>query len=317
MRLLLALSASAIVTAGPACTIEPNYLDPDGPRYVCDYTSAEPDPGGPLRVVSYNLAFGRNVPAAIAALETGPLAGADLVLMQEMDAPGVDQIAKALGLRYVYYPASVKHDQDWGNAVLSRWPLVEDHKLLLPYADPFSNSRRIATAARIDIGGREALIYSTHIATPSLGLGARLEQLETIIDDAGDAGVAGHTGDTCDAGVAADAADAADTPDSDDATDAAFAADGDDAADASDLPVLIGGDLNTADPGSAGQVRDLFAGRGFAWASKHATDTGSAFGFDATLDYVFARGLEPQGSGTFAGDSGSDHQPIWVELAPP
>jgi endonuclease/exonuclease/phosphatase family metal-dependent hydrolase len=269
MRLLLALALSA---AGLGCSIEPNYLDPDGPCYFDDLPVMEPEPGGPLRVVSYNLAFGREVETAVGALKTGPLAGADLVLMQEMDRPGVDQIARALDLHYVYCPASKKHGQDWGNAVLSRRPLIDHHKLRLPYADPFSDSRRIAVAAHIDVGGHAVLAYSTHIATPSLGLGARLEQMETIIDDADEEG---------------------------------------------DASVLIGGDLNTADPGSGGQVRDLFAGRDFDWASSHATDTGSAFGRDATLDYVFTRGLEAQDSGTFAGDSGSDHQPIWVELAPP
>lgn len=280
MRLPLALPlALAIALAGPplGCSIEPNYLDPEGPRYAGDHATSEPTPGGPLLVVSYNLAFARDVPAAIAALQTEPLAGADIVLMQEMDGPGVDRIADDLDRRYVYYPASVKHDKDWGNAILSRWPIIEDHKLLLPWADPFSNTRRIAVAARVDVGGDELLVYSTHIATPSLGPGARLDQVEAIIDDADEAG-----------------------------------SDGD-----SDLPALIGGDFNTADPGSAGQVRDLFAGRDYAWASPGATDTGSAFGFDATLDYIFARRLDANDSGTYRGESGSDHQPIWAELAPP
>ncbi len=80
---------------------------------------------------------------------------------------------------------------------------------------------------------------------------------------------------------------------------------------------MIGGDLNTADPGSAEQVKELFADRGYQWASRNATDTASAFGFDATLDYIFARGLEVGDSGTYRGDAGSDHQPIWAELGPP
>lgn len=253
-----------------ACSIEPNYTDPDEPRYACDHTEDEPVLGDVLRAVSYNLAFGREVEAAIAALRTEPLAGADIILMQEMDADGVDAIAVALGLRYVYYPASVKKGRDWGNAILTRWPLRDDRKVLLPWADPYTNSRRIAVTATLEIGAVDLAVYSTHTATPSLGLGARLDQIEAILDDAGDSD-----------------------------------------------PVAIGGDLNTADPGSAGQVRELFDDRGFAWASDDATDTGTAFGSDATLDYVFTRGLSPRRSGTFAGDAGSDHQPIWVELEPP
>jgi len=265
-------AALALAWCLPSCGIEPNYTDPDGPRCAGNHAVAQPPAAGPLLVVSYNLAFGREVPTAIAVLDQPPLADADLVLMQEMDARGVDQIARALALNYVYYPASRKKGQDWGNAVLSRWPIVEDRKLLLPYADPFSNSRRIAVATRVDIGSDEILVYSTHIATPSLGLGARLDQIETILDDA-------------------------------DQTDP-------------ELPALVGGDLNTADPGSGGQVRELFSDHDFTWASHRATDTGTAFGSDATLDYVFARGLTAGDSGTFRGDAGSDHQPIWVELTP-
>ncbi len=266
----LALLAAACLL--PACTIEENYTNPDGPRYVADHTEGEAAPSDAWLVVSYNLAFGDDVPAAIEALDLAPLADADVILMQEMDELGVEAIAAHHRLSYVYYPASNKHGAHWGNAVLSRWPLSRYHKVLLPWADPFSNTRRIAAAASIDAGGRQVLIYSTHIATPSLGLGARLDQIEAILDDA------------------------------------------DAAADGDEAPILIGGDLNTADPGSAGQVKELFADRGYAWASRNATDTGSAFGSDATLDYVFARGLDADDSGTYRGDAGSDHQPIWVEL---
>jgi endonuclease/exonuclease/phosphatase family metal-dependent hydrolase len=252
-----------------ACAIEPNYLDPGGPRHAGDHTGGGSPTGGALRVVSYNLAFGREIDSAIAALQSEPLAGADLILMQEMDADGVERIAAALQLRYVYYPASVKHGRDWGNAILSRWPLLADHKLLLPHADPYTNTRRIAVGARVQVRGRPILVYSTHIATPSLGLGARLDQIQTIVDDAGDVTLA-----------------------------------------------VIGGDFNTGDPGSAGQVLELLRTGRFAWASNGARGSGSRLGYRITLDYVFARGLAASGSGTFQGPAGSDHQPIWVELAP-
>jgi len=259
-----------VLLAATACSIEPNYLDPEGPRFAGDHAVGEPVAGETIRVVSYNLAFGREIEKAIAALGREPLAGADVILMQEMESVGVDEIAAALQLRYVYYPASIKNGRDWGNAILSRWPLGADHKLLLPHADPYSDSRRIAVAAEVELAGRPVLIYSTHTATPTLGLGARLDQLDAILEDAGDAGA-----------------------------------------------TLIGGDLNTADPGSAGQVKETFADHGFAWASDGATDTGSAWGvYDTTLDYVFARELTGLASGAFDGDAGSDHKPIWVELAP-
>jgi endonuclease/exonuclease/phosphatase family metal-dependent hydrolase len=253
------------------CSIDPNYLDPEGPRYAGDHTAGDPELGDRLHVVSYNLRAGLEVETAIAALRSQQLAGADFVLMQEMDPGGVDEIAAALELRYVYYPASVKDGRDWGNAVLSRWPLLDDRKILLPWADPFSNTRRIAVTARVDLASAgELQVYSTHIATASLGLGARLDQVETILDDADAAAVA-----------------------------------------------VIGGDLNTSDPGSVDQTHELFAEHGFAWASDDATGTSSALGFELTLDYVYARELAPEASGTFRGESGSDHQPIWVALGNP
>jgi len=252
------------------CTLEANYLDAVGPRFAGSHAAGPQAPANGLLVVSYNLAFGREVDRAIGALQQPPLAGADLILMQEMDSEGVDRIAAALKLHWVYYPASIKMGRDWGNAILSRWPLSEDRKLLLPHGDPYSNTRRIAVAARADVGGRPVLVYSTHIATPSLGLGARLDQIQKIVDDAAGA-----------------------------------------------MPAVIGGDFNTGDPGSRDQVLEIMRVGRFAWASDHAKDSGSRLGFRITLDYVFARDLAASASGTFGGDAGSDHQPVWVELAAP
>lgn len=258
----------ALLVAG--CSIEPNYLDPEGPRYAGDYIVDTPVAASRFKIVSYNLQLGREVDTAIAILSTGPLASADVIVMQEMRPDGVDRIAAALNLAYVYYPASVKKGGDWGNAVLSRWPLTGDHKVLLPYADPYTNTRRIAVAAHIDVGSG-LLVYSVHTATFSLGLGARLDQAETILLDA-----ATQSG-----------------------------------------PIIIGGDLNTADPGSQDQTTELFADYSFHWISDDATDTASALGIiDLTLDYVFGRGVEPVASATFTGDAGSDHRPIWVEIEP-
>lgn len=177
------------------CALEPNYLDPDGPRHAADHTLAEPAARPELRVVSYNLEHGREVDTAIAVLGAEPLVGADLILMQEMNPEAVDRIARAHALRYVYYPASIKHGQDWGNAILSRWPLHADHKVLLPHADPYSDTRRIAVGADVDLGEIRLRVYSTHIATPPLGLGARLEQVETILEDAASAGAVVLGGD--------------------------------------------------------------------------------------------------------------------------
>lgn len=60
-----------------------------------------------LRIVSFNIKFGRRIDAAIEVLGTGNLRGADVLALQEMDEVGVERIARALKLNYVYYPGSI------------------------------------------------------------------------------------------------------------------------------------------------------------------------------------------------------------------
>jgi endonuclease/exonuclease/phosphatase family metal-dependent hydrolase len=75
------------------------------------------------------------------------LQGADIILLQEMDEAGTEHVARELAHNYVYYPASVPFMQgrNLGNAVLSRWPLTQPHKLLLPYRHLAIRQTRIAT----------------------------------------------------------------------------------------------------------------------------------------------------------------------------
>ena len=54
------------------------------------------------------------------------LANPDIVLLQEMDEAGTAAIADSLGMNWIYYPASVASHHDFGNAILSCWPLEQD-----------------------------------------------------------------------------------------------------------------------------------------------------------------------------------------------
>jgi endonuclease/exonuclease/phosphatase family metal-dependent hydrolase len=88
---------------------------------------------------------------------------------------------------YVYYPGtfSLKTQRDFGNAVLSRWPIVSDAKILLPHVGVFGQLQRTATAATIQVGPAAIRVYSTHLgtlinATPA----SQRAQLQTILDDA-------------------------------------------------------------------------------------------------------------------------------------
>jgi endonuclease/exonuclease/phosphatase family metal-dependent hydrolase len=172
------------------CRTGRNYDDPLGPRYGSAAGDPAPLPGAArdtLRVVSFNIEFSRNVDGAIALLRDSAALAADVVLLQEMTDDGTRRVASALGMGYVYYPA-IHHGragQDFGNAVLSRWPIVDDAKLQLPNRSRYAGTQRIATAATIRVGDDSLRLYSMHLGTVfDIGARARREQFEAILADA-------------------------------------------------------------------------------------------------------------------------------------
>lgn len=138
--------------------------------------------------MSFNIEFAKRIDSAIALLRSDPeLGAADVVLLQEMDAPGARRIAESLGMSFVYYPAIYhkRSKHDFGNAVLSRWPIIEDAKLILPHPSRYAGTHRTATAATIRFGRDTVRVYSTHLGTPLDVRGSRRrEQLGAIIADA-------------------------------------------------------------------------------------------------------------------------------------
>jgi len=175
--LLLAGCASALI-----------YPDPAGPRYGGVAPAAAPTATDSIRVVTFNIAFARGTQQAISLLRSQPgLAGADLVFLQEMDAPSTAAVAESLGLNWVYYPASLHPSthRDFGNAVLSRWPITEDRKMILPHLARGRRTQRIAVAATVRTPGGPVRVYCVHLAT-MIGNGptARREQLDSVLADA-------------------------------------------------------------------------------------------------------------------------------------
>jgi endonuclease/exonuclease/phosphatase family metal-dependent hydrolase len=173
-----------------ACRTGRNYESPTGPRYAGGpgARAAAPGDSATLRIVSFNLEFGLHVDGAIRMLTSDPaLRGADVILLQEMDERGTRQVADALGLWYVYFPAifHLRTGRKFGNAVLSRWPIVEDRKILLPHVARFSRTRRTATAATLRVGNASVRVYSAHLSTMTdVTPAARRDQLRTILSDA-------------------------------------------------------------------------------------------------------------------------------------
>ena len=182
-------SPALILACCLACRPAVNYADPASPRYTDSArVVTTPSERDTLRIVSFNIEYAREIRGAAKLLSTvATLRDADIVLLQEMTAPATKFIADSLHMHYVYYPAIYNRlkRRDIGNAILSRWPLAEDSKLILPSRSRYAKTQRIATAATIRFKDRTIRVYSTHFGTPAdLGWKGRVAQLQGILQDA-------------------------------------------------------------------------------------------------------------------------------------
>jgi endonuclease/exonuclease/phosphatase family metal-dependent hydrolase len=137
--------------------------------------------------VTFNVKFARHVNRALTLFqETPELQRVDLLALQEMDEAGVDRVARSLDMNYVYYPAVVhrSHGKNFGNALLSPWPIQDDRKILLPHPGGKTRDQRIAVRGTIKVGQRKLRGYSIHLGTAlEIGPRQRRKQVEAILAD--------------------------------------------------------------------------------------------------------------------------------------
>jgi endonuclease/exonuclease/phosphatase family metal-dependent hydrolase len=180
------VAASLLYALG--CATALNYDDPAGPLLAVSAHSSHPATTE-IRLVTFNVKFGEHVDRAADLLtRPGPLKDADLLFLQEMDGPGTEQLARALGMNSIYVPSALhpSSHRDFGVAVLSRWPLDDARKLPLPYQHRFRKLRRAAVAATVRMPGANIRAYSVHFETP-FGLwseGHRRQQARAVQADA-------------------------------------------------------------------------------------------------------------------------------------
>ncbi len=143
-----------------------NYTNLSKPRYASvdsvQHKNISPEK---LTVVSYNIEYARKIPEAIEIFKKNiELNKADVIFLQEMDSIGVKKIAKALNYNYVYYPAVIHpiNKKDFGNAVLSKWPILNDQKIIIPNFD-LKSRQRIAVGATLLIGDKKVMVFSLHM----------------------------------------------------------------------------------------------------------------------------------------------------------
>ncbi len=123
---------------------------------------------GSCRVVTWNLHYAEKLDSVFAALEdVQQLQGADIILLQEMNIEAVEEISKRLHYNYIFYPAATHRQrrEEYGNAILSKWPLSDPAKIVLPNWLPDWLQSRNAARATISLGGMEIVVYSAHFDT--------------------------------------------------------------------------------------------------------------------------------------------------------
>jgi endonuclease/exonuclease/phosphatase family metal-dependent hydrolase len=162
--------------------------DQSGPRFTGGYGLPGRPAAKALRIITFNVKFSRYINRALELFEkTEALQDMDILALQEMDEKGVEKIARRFGLNYVYYPAAVHsvHDKNFGNALLSPWPIIDDKKIFLPHSGQIEKLQRIAVGATFKIGKRKLRAYSLHLGTALEILPRqRQHQMEAVLADA-------------------------------------------------------------------------------------------------------------------------------------
>lgn len=143
-----------------------NYTHPNKPRYASLNAITEKRAfNGTIRVITYNIKLSKKIDKATQLLaQHDDLNGADIICLQEMDPAGVKQIANTLKYNYVYYPAILhpRSEKDFGNAILSKWPIISDQKIILPKVGT-GRLQRIAVYATILINSIKISVACIHM----------------------------------------------------------------------------------------------------------------------------------------------------------
>ncbi len=231
-----------------------------------------------MRVVSWNIELGLGIDRAIDAFTSHPdLAGADLILLQEMDDVGPSQIAAALGLDSTYR-AGCKHEETgkpFGNAILARGSVGEPEVIRLPHLARFMGMRRIALQAPITLQPKssdepiELVAWSVHAEISTLPHRFQVAQYSAVADRVISVGSARS---------------------------------------------IVGGDFNTASNRSIRGLVENLERAGQRRVSAAGTRTFTRFGRPFELDHLFAAGFEVLRSGVVRGHGASDHDPVWADL---
>jgi len=148
------------------------------------------DPAFRLRVATYNVhgCVGMDRQRSESRIaEVIASMSADIVGLQELDhtrprSAGVDQaglIARQLGWQYFFHPAMRQNDEQYGDAIISRYPLELKRAAELPGVGPwYCREKRIALWAEAETPLGPVQIINTHFG---LGRGERALAAQLLI----------------------------------------------------------------------------------------------------------------------------------------
>jgi endonuclease/exonuclease/phosphatase family metal-dependent hydrolase len=185
------LRLTALTLSLAACAPTVNLLNPTSPKFEGGYARAAPSfkdaTSSRIKVVSFNIKLADRIGPAIEVLRSAPLRDADVISLQEMDETGVERVARALHLNYIYYPGAIHPTRHryFGPAILTRWPITETRKLILPHEAWGRHQRRNATAATITVRGSCVRVYAVHLETQLKASSRdREQQIDVLLADA-------------------------------------------------------------------------------------------------------------------------------------
>jgi endonuclease/exonuclease/phosphatase family metal-dependent hydrolase len=149
------------------------------------------------RIVSYNIRWrsGKELEKLLKSFEQDPEIGAaDILGLQEVDrhkkrsdhSNTAKVIANRLGLHYAWAapPApNAKDEEETGVAILSRFPISDLTRIVLPHPGP-GKRRRVALGASVNVKGELWRVYSVHAET-RISVSKKLEQMKAVLDDLG------------------------------------------------------------------------------------------------------------------------------------
>ncbi len=169
MKRILILMAAALAVV--ACDKDSNYNDRYGDKAVI------PPEGKTLRVMTYNI-YGARATSPSNAADLDALAEVirrqdpDFVLLNEVDVftersgKSVHQardLAEKLGMEWHFSKAIDISGGEYGDAVLSKYPILEERSYTLHCAAEQPGEERSLCVIRVEIDGKSLYVASTHL----------------------------------------------------------------------------------------------------------------------------------------------------------